>query len=37
MKALETRYLKLILAALIILFVIWLTSILECDMATPAY
>jgi len=37
MKALDTRFLKLILAVLIILFVLWLMSVLKCEMAPPAY
>jgi len=37
MKALETRFLKLILAVLIILLVFWLMSVLKCEMAPPAY
>ena len=37
MKALETRFLKLILAVVIIVFVIWLMSVLKCEMAPPAY
>jgi len=35
---LKTRYLKLIVAAVIIVFVIWLMSVLKCGMVTtPAY
>jgi hypothetical protein len=37
MKALDTRLFKLILVVLILMFVIWLMSILQCEMATPAY
>jgi len=37
MKALDTRMLKLILAVLILVFVIWLMSVLQCEMAPPAY
>ncbi len=37
MKALKTRFLKLILAVLIILLVIWIMSVLKCEMAPPAY
>ena len=37
MKALDTRVLKLILAVLIFVFVIWLMSVLQCEMASPAY
>lgn len=37
MKALDTRMLKLILAVLISIFVIWLMSVLQCEMAPPAY
>ncbi len=37
MKALDTRVLKLILVVLILMFVIWLMSVLQCEMATPAY
>ncbi len=37
MKALDTRVLKLILAVLILMFVIWLMSVLQCEMAPPAY
>ena len=37
MKALDTRMLKLILAVLISMFVIWLMSVLQCEMAPPAY
>ena len=37
MKALDTRVLKLILAVLIFVFVIWLMSVLQCEMAPPAY
>ena len=37
MKALDTRMLKLILAVLISMFVIWLMSVLQCEIAPPAY
>ncbi len=37
MKALDTKVLKLILAVLILVFVIWLMSVLQCEMAPPAY
>jgi len=37
MKALDTGVLKLILAVLILMFVIWLMSVLQCEMAPPAY
>jgi hypothetical protein len=34
---LKSRYLKVILAALICVFALWLMSVLKCSMATPAY
>jgi hypothetical protein len=37
MKAIDTRMLKLVLAVLISLFVIWLMSVLQCEMASPVY
>ncbi len=37
MKALETRFLKLILGVVIIVFVLWLMTVLRCEMAPPAY
>ncbi len=37
MKALDTRFLKLILAVLIILFVFWLKSISRHEWIQPAY
>jgi flagellar biogenesis protein FliO len=37
MKALDTKFVKLIFAVLIILFVMWLMSVLKCEMAPPAY
>ncbi len=37
MKALETRFLKLILGVAIIVFVFWLMTVLKCEMAPPAY
>ena len=36
-KAIRARFIKLILAGLILLFSLWLMSVLKCDMATPAY
>ncbi|MGB2863102.1 MAG: hypothetical protein WBC05_07230 [Sedimentisphaerales bacterium] len=36
-KELKIKYLKVIVAVLVIVFVILLMSVLECDMATPAY
>ena len=36
-KAIKARYLHTLWVALIIMFVVWLMSILECNMATPAY
>jgi len=36
-KTLKARFLKLILAVLIILFVFWLMSFLQCENAPPAY
>ena len=36
-NALKIRFLHMLWAAMIIMFVIWLMSVLECDMATPAY
>ena len=37
MKALDTRMFKLILAVLVLMFVTWLMSVLQCEMAPPAY
>ena len=37
MKAIDTRILKLILVVLILMLVICLMSILQCEMASPAY
>jgi hypothetical protein len=36
-KVLKVRFLHTLWAAIIILFVIWLMSILECNLATPVY
>lgn len=36
-KALKIRFLHTLWVVLIIMLVIWLMSILECNMATPAY
>ncbi len=36
-NALKIRFLHMLWAAMIIVLVIWLMSILECNMATPAY
>jgi len=36
-KALRTAYLNLIWVALIFVLLIWLMSVLKCDMAPPAY
>ena len=36
-RALKTRFLKVIVVALIFLFVIWLMAVLKCEMAPPAY
>ena len=36
-KALKIRFLHTLWVAMIIMLVIWIMSILECDMATPAY
>jgi hypothetical protein len=37
MKALDSRFLKIVVAVLIALFVIWLMSVLQCEIAPPAY
>jgi len=37
MKALETRLVKIIIAVLISIFIFWLMSVLQCELATPAY
>ena len=37
MKALDTRVFKLILVVLTLILVIWLMSVLQCEMAPPAY
>jgi len=37
MKALDTRMFKLVFAALLLMFVTWLMSVLQCEMAPPAY
>jgi len=36
-NALKVRFLHTLLAALVVMLVIWLMSVLECNMATPAY
>lgn len=36
-NALKIRFLHTLWVAMIIMLVIWLMSILECNMATPAY
>ncbi|MHC4557106.1 MAG: hypothetical protein ACYTFW_07660 [Planctomycetota bacterium] len=36
-KALKARFIKMIVAAVIIVLVIMLMSVLKCNMATPAY
>ena len=36
-KALKVRFLHTLWAAMVIMLVIWLMSVLECNMATPAY
>ena len=36
-KALKLRFLHTLWAALIIMLVIWLMSVLKCNMATPVY
>jgi len=36
-KALKARYLKLVVAAAIIMFMVWLMSVLKCGMSTPVY
>lgn len=37
MKAIDTRLFKFVLVVLVLMFVIWLMSILQCEMAPPAY
>jgi hypothetical protein len=37
MKALDTRLFRLILVVMILMLIIWLMSILQCEMAPPAY
>ena len=36
-KALKLRFLHMLWAAMVIMLVIWVMSILKCNMATPAY
>ena len=36
-KAFKVRFLHMLWVALVIMLVIWLMSILKCNMATPAY
>ncbi len=36
-KALKIRFLHTLWVAMIIMLVIWLMSVLKCNMATPAY
>jgi len=36
-KALKPRFLHMLWAAMIIVLVMWLMSVLKCNMATPAY
>ena len=36
-KALKIKFLHTLWVALIIMFVVWLMSILKCNLATPAY
>ena len=36
-KVHKSRFLHVLWAAMIIMLVIWLMSVLECNMATPAY
>ena len=36
-KTLKIRFLHVLWVAMIIMLVIWLMSVLECNMATPAY
>ncbi len=36
-KALKPRFLHMLWAGMIIMLVIWLMSVLKCNMATPAY
>jgi hypothetical protein len=37
MKALDTRFVKIIVVVLISMFIFWLMSVLQCELATPAY
>jgi hypothetical protein len=37
MKALDTRFVKIVVAVLISIFIIWLMSVLQCELATPVY
>jgi hypothetical protein len=37
MKALDTRFVKVVVAVLMAIFIIWLMSVLQCELATPAY
>lgn len=37
MKALDTRVFKLILVVLTLILLVWLMSVLQCEMAPPAY
>jgi hypothetical protein len=36
-NALKLRFQHMLWAAMVIMIVIWLMSVLECNMATPAY
>jgi Kef-type K+ transport system membrane component KefB len=36
-KLFKSRAIKLIVAVIICVFVAWLMSVLQCEMATPAY
>ncbi|MFC1792604.1 hypothetical protein ACFL3Q_03340 [Planctomycetota bacterium] len=36
-KALKIRFLHTLWVAMIIMLVIWIMSVLKCNMATPAY
>ena len=36
-NVIKVRFLHMLWAAMIIMIVIWLMSVLECNMATPAY
>lgn len=37
MKVLDTRFVKIVAAMLISIFVIWLMSVLQCELAAPVY